>query len=392
MDKKVLVYFNEASLAPKGGPAAVCYYYSVEQKKRGEKSFDFLPPNEQGISRNANKTWYNSIMEDLHSLGSMIKLAYVKPNTLPYDFSRYDLIHFHSTDALYQARTSLNGFKGKIILQSHSPEPRGREMFAALPNWIRTLFPFLRKAIERMDKYAFEHADYIIFPCPEAEEPYYHIWPYFKTLHNLKTEAFKYVLTGIPEARAKRGRDEVLSEMNIPNDAFVVSYVGRHNKIKGYDVLKIIGERYLDTDENVWFLCAGKEAPLKRLEHPRWKEVGWTTEPHSYIGASDVFVLPNRETYFDIIMIELLSLGKIVIASNTGGNKWFKKNQCPGIFLYDSIEEAVSLINKVKLLSKEERERLEEGNHTFYKEHLTVSCMYDSYIQLLKNILGQEDA
>jgi glycosyltransferase involved in cell wall biosynthesis len=386
---RVLVYFTKDSLAPKGGPAAVCFYYYKEQCARGETIFEFLPATRNGSpSPNKHNVLIN-IWEQFHTLGAVIKMLYFKPHQVPYDLNSYDLIHFHSTDSLYKARTSLDLFKGRVILQSHSPEPRGREMFTALPSWIKVLFPFFKKRFEKMDKFAFERADYIIFPCAEAEEPYYHTWPYFKFFHDIKPNAFKYVLTGIPEAQAKRGRDDVLAEMHIKSDAFVISYVGRHNYIKGYDILKEIGKQYLDIDEDSWVLCAGKETPLKGLEHPRWKEVGWTTDPHSYIGASDVFVLPNRETYFDIIMMELLSLGKIVIASNTGGNKWFVKHNCPGVFLYDTIEDAVSLIKKVKSLSSEEKERLEAGNRAFYSEFLTVKSMYDSYIQLLNNLLGQ---
>lgn len=68
------------------------------------------------------------------------------------------------------------------------------------------------------------------------------------------------------------------------------------------------------------------------LKDSRWKEVGWTNDSQSIIAASDVFVLPNRETYFDIIMLEVLSCGKIVIASRTGGNKYFEKIGAKGVF------------------------------------------------------------
>lgn len=98
------------------------------------------------------------------------------------------------------------------------------------------------------------------------------------------------------------------------------------------------------------------------MEHERWIEVGWTNDPHSIIAASDVFVLPNKETYFDLIMLEVLSLGKLIVASNTGGNKYFSNfNEC-GILLYNSKEEAVSLIKKIMDLTSEEREKLGEAN------------------------------
>lgn len=388
MNKQVLVYFNEDAIAPKGGPAAVCYYYYQEQKQKNEHRFDFLPSGRGAKRRKVKKKWYSKGLDNLHILGAIAKMLYLKPRAVSFDFLSYDLIHFHSTDSLYQARTSLEVYTGKVLLQSHSPEPRGREMFAALPAWIRVLCPFFKRGFEKMDRYAFNRADYLLFPCVEAEEPYYHTWPYFKTIHEIKPNAFKYVLTGIPVAKANRGRNEILLEQGIPGDSFILSYVGRHNQIKGYDILKEIGSKYLEEDKESWILCAGMEAPLKGLPHHRWREIGWTTDPHSYISASDVFILPNRETYFDIIMMELLSLGKIVIASRTGGNKWFAKNHCPGVFLYDSTENALNLIRYVRSLPVEERNRLGDDNKKFYQDHLTVARMYDSYICLLDELLG----
>lgn len=386
-NKKVLVYFGEDNLAPKGGPAAVCYYYFKEQEKRGEHYFEFLPSaRNQKKTKSPRKNFFKSILMDIHTLGAMLKINYFSPSLLTNDISKYDIIHFHSTDALYQAKTSLEKYKGKVILQSHSPEPRGREMFAALPRWIKIMFPFLKRGLERMDMYAFNRADYIIFPCPEAEEPYYHLLRNFEDFHKNKPESFRYLLTGIPMAEAKRGRESILSELNIPSSDFVISYVGRHNQIKGYDILKEIGNKYLNQQPNAWFVCAGNEAPLKGLQNDHWIEIGWTNEPHSYIAASDVFVLPNRETYFDIIMMELLSLGKIVIASRTGGNKYFEKDSCPGVFLYDTVDDAIVLLEIIRTMSQDQRNKLSEGNKNYFKNNLTVEKMYDGYVALLKSL------
>ena len=198
------------------------------------------------------------------------------------------------------------------------------------------------------------------------------------------------MLTGIPEAKPKRGREEVREGLGVPNEAFLISYVGRHNRVKGFDLLKDIASSLFEKEDNAWVVSAGNEAPIKRLEHKHWLEIGWTTEAHSYIAASDVFVLPNRETYFDIVMLEILSLGKIVVASRTGGNKYFEEAGCKGVFLYDTVEEAVTLLQKICHMSESERQSLGDANKVFYRDHLTVSSMYDSYINLL-NEIGKEN-
>lgn len=391
---KVLVFVAEKELLPAGGPAAVCYYYNLEKQRRNDNFFSFLPNEKNSVSSyeaEANRLKNdNSISRIRYLLRTIIKynliLGFYHSKVSVVDINDYDIIHFHDTMSLYRHRKQLKEFKGIVILQSHTPQPMAEEQYNVIPKSVKFWIPLLKKRLERVDRFAFNRADYIIFPCPEAEEPYLNRWPYFKHLKESRKNSFKYILTGIPASSPKRNKEDVFKELNLPNDSFLVSYVGRHNEVKGYGDLKNIGKVFLESDENAWFVCAGKEEPLKRLEHNRWIEVGWTKDAHSYISASDVFVLPNKETYFDIVMLEVLSLGKIVIASRTGGNKFFEKAGCKGVLLYDTIDEAVELLKKVSVMLPEERANLGKTNYEFYKAHNTVSAMYDQYIATINRI------
>lgn len=391
-DKKVLIYMKESAVAPKGGPAAVGYYYLKERDIRKDKwlyfisgfdnlnNFKFVAPN---FYRKVY-SWLKSIFGDIIIIRGFIQLLYGKPKKALVDLEKYDVVHFHSTRNLFQVRGSLDTYKGKIILMSHSPIPYAQELIEKLPSRYRWLFPNLKRKLAYMDYYAFMKADYIIFPCPQAEEPYYNNWKQYKEIHRRKECCYRYLLTGIPQATAKRCRKEVLEELNIPINDFVISYVGRHNVIKGYDCLKIIGKEILTMYHDAWIIVAGNETPITRLKHERWKEIGWTNEAHSFIAASDVFVLPNKETYFDIVMLEILSLGKIVVASRTGGNKYFEGQV--GIFLYDTLEEAISILENIKNMSYDERISLGKENIRLYNDMFTVSKMYDRYKMIMEEI------
>jgi len=394
--KKVLVYQQRSKLKPTGGPSAIGYYYATEQEKRGEHNFEYLKDF---------KTYsglHESELSSLQKLPKWIGYLYntikqvVKFNILlsgkykldPIDFNQYDIVHFHDTQGLYLRRFDLKDFKGKVILQSHSPQPLGQEMLDVIPSIVKFFIPFARKRFEKMDKYSFERADIIIFPCPEAEEPYYNRWKDYRRIHELKKESYRYVLTGIPACYPKHTREEVRTSINIKDEDFMVCYVGRHNEIKGYDSLKRIGERFLSDNRDTWVVCAGKELPLKGLNHNHWIEIGWTTDAHSYISASDVFVLPNKETYFDIVMLEILSLGKIVVASRTGGNKYFERNGCEGVLLYEAEDEALKILESLKKMSIEDREALGRKNKEFYEKYHTVAAMYDQYVNTLQELLN----
>ena len=383
---KVLIHVYEKYLLPKGGSGAVCYYYNEEQKKRGENFLEFLP-NPQEYNHISNL--FKKIVRQICNYFIVFRRLYFSPKSSGRNYNKYDIVHFHDTNSLYYAMGDLKEYKGKVLLQSHSPQPLAEEQYEKMDKKLRFFFPFAKQMYKRMDRIAFERADYLIFPCPEAEDPYKKSLDYFNGIHQTRPDVFKYVLTGIPVSTAKRSRKQVCDELNIPISDFIITYVGRHNEIKGFDLLKSIANGLFTHHTNMWVISAGKEEPIKRLEYQQWKEIGWTTDAHSYISAADVFILPNRETYFDIVMLEVLSLGKIVVASRTGGNKFFEKNQLKGVFLYDTVDDAIEIIQKLCTMPFAERNLLGQENYKFYKEHLSVSSMYDNYVQVLKDIINE---
>jgi len=167
-------------------------------------------------------------------------------------------------------------------------------------------------------------------------------------------------------------REQIREKYNIPNDAFVVSYVGRHNHVKGYDLLQKAAEEVWRKEPNVYFLIAGKEFPIRGLRDKKWIEVGWTNIPGNIVNASDVFVLPNRRTFFDLILLEVMSIGKPIIASFTGGNK-FVSRQTNGIITFEkeNIADLVKKILDLSLLSRDELERLGLENKILYNNYYT---------------------
>lgn len=389
MQKKVLFYMEKSSLAPKGGPAAIGYYYLNEKIKRSDSVINFIEPKNANPQRVESMidhlpSFLKNMVNDLRIIRGFYQLLYGKSKKPLVNFNNYDIIHFHSTRNLFQVRDSLRDYKGKVILTSHSPVPYALELIDKLPSKYRWMFPGLEKRLEYMDEYSFKRADYIMFPCPQAEESYMSNWDKYPGIKQSKTDSYRYVLTGIPQAVAQRNRNDVLKELGIPQNSFVVNYVGRHNTLKGYDKLRIIGENLLNKYEDTWVVVAGTESPLKRYKHDRWHEVGWTNQPHSYINAADVFVLPNKETFFDIVMLEVLSLGTIVVASRTGGNKYFEGSK--GVFLYDSIQEAIDIIEQIKHIKPEDREMLRENNKKLYSRMFTVKHMYDQYLNMIRDL------
>ena len=388
MKRRVLIYYPENRLAPVGGPAGYLYNLKAALDAGADDGLqiDFLPAAQ--ASGTVHGFLKRHAPERAQALVRALKMARLHQmrETPAAELSRYDAVHFHATQDLYACREALKAYTGQVILTSHTPCASFREKLDRLHPLDRRLLARQLETLERIDRYAFTRADWILFPCEEAEEPYFHTWPTYAAIRDPRKHIF--VPTGIRPCRAQMTRAAVRETYGIPQDAFVVSFVGRHNEIKGYAELRAIGERLLS--ENVWFLVAGREAPMRGPKHPHWIEAGFTRDPHSLIRAADVFVLPNRETYFDLVMLEALSLGQIVLASNTGGNRYFARYASPGILLFGDRDEAVAGIRTVMRMDRDAVARAESANAALFQREFTAERFCREYVEALGRMLAHD--
>ena len=85
-------------------------------------------------------------------------------------------------------------------------------------------------------------------------------------------------------------------------------------------------------------------------------------------------------------MLEVLSLGKVVVASETGGNKQFEKMNASGIFLYSSEDEAIRIINYLMNMEKEELIELGNKNKKLYNNNFCNKIFAKNYIDILNSM------
>lgn len=398
MTSNKLIYFPENEIRPCGGPAGYLYNLRIGLEDINHVSdVDFLPPVKGGIEKNARlRNVVPARIKDLRRLKNM--LAYSsKKIAVNSELSRYDLIHFEKAEDLYFAREFLEGYKGKVVLTTHCPCAPHRELIDRLNPKDAERCKAQLSGLELITDYAFKRADYIVFPCREAEEPYFNTWPRYPEVR--KEEKIRYLPTGIAPCCAKRSRSDVRNQYGIPDDAFLVCYVGRHNEVKGYPDLiqaaKCVLERQSkkisspSSSQDIWFLIAGKEEPLCGLDDDNWIEAGWTDDPHSLIAASDVFVLPNRQTYFDLVLLEVLSLGIPVIASSTGGNKYFQNLGETGIFYFDNPMELADRIMDVAALPGRELVRRGKVNEALFAKRFSAEVFAEGYLKLVNELLNE---
>ena len=383
---KTLIYFYEDFMKPSGGPSGYLYNLKKRRDELGDKEIVFLSKKEFRRpvlygSRNRLHKLFGTDKTLPENARRVEQVIYESEMNGPFDLNEYDIVHFHNTFDLYSQKKNLENFKGKVLLTSHTPMVPHKEFIGeyCTPEEYAEHKEIYDK-VAMFDRFSFERADYIVFPCREAEEPYFHTWDEYESLR--KQEKILYVPTGVPVCVPEKAREEVRSELSIPDDRFVISFTGRHNTVKGYDsLISMFGKL-----DGVTVLCCGKETGIRHPESPCWIETGWTDDPYSYVNASDLFILPNRETFFDLSLLETLSVGKSSLISYTGGNKVFKDREECGIYTYGSEEEALNRIRRIMSEDKAEKAEKEARQRKFFEEEYSIEKFYDRYKEMLRSI------
>lgn len=162
-------------------------------------------------------------------------------------------------------------------------------------------------------------------------------------------------------------------KMNLPENALLITSLGRLVPKKGFDVL-ISAFAQVQKPENT-YLVIGGSGPQKDFLIDLSEKLGvgkqlilpgainWN-ETASFLGASDIFVLPSiRDPHGNLdglptVLLEAMSCGLPCVASNIGGVDLVIENEDTGMLCEESsINDLVESISKL-FSCKELREKL----------------------------------
>jgi glycosyltransferase involved in cell wall biosynthesis len=219
----------------------------------------------------------------------------------------YPFIWFHDVFA-FAACEDLLPPSQKVILQSHSPQLPSEEIAAAPRST-----PGDIEWVERAQARAFARADVCVFPNADSARIY----------ESLLTERneLRYVMSGCRPMTPR---------YDLPLDPAYIYYlyIGRRVHIKGFDIVLEAFKQIYDTDAAVKLLLLGSGDVV---QHPGIIDVGHVTDPASWLAACDYMISANVQSYFDLAVMEALSLGTPIILTCTGGHRDFMNAQSAGI-------------------------------------------------------------
>lgn len=116
------------------------------------------------------------------------------------------------------------------------------------------------------------------------------------------------------------------AELNESRGPVIISY-GRLVEKKGFDVLIKATKRLVESGRNIQVYIGGDGPELGNLrslcEQPglahRITFTGWIDDVRAFADMGDIFVLPSLDEPFGIAVLEMMALGKPIVATRTKG-------------------------------------------------------------------------
>lgn len=330
---KKIVHYSKL-IRPGGGPAGYLYNLEVASCNSQRVEVRYEERLDSRIKPSNSKARKNNILKDLRRAFSDFKRIFKGKSLSTLKDVKGSVIIFHGVgEALLFLNHKDNlDSSNKYYLMMHSPVPPYIELASDTGNGIvKNLRAYLLRKIESR---CLRKIDGLVVPNIHAIDNYYSDQPKLRAL--LESKDYKEIPTGIEaiDTTQFRSRNAVLSNINVNPENIVVGYFGRFISDKGFDNFKTIVEGS-DTSD-ITFISAG-EGNLPLPQSSNYINLGWRSDALELINAVDYVLVPNNVAYFDLIILEALSMGKRVITTYVGGSKKLEKGSVNYLYLDKSL-------------------------------------------------------
>jgi len=305
--KNVLIF--SPLIKPGGGPPGYTYNMMMACKKGEFKNnyqflyYKLLKTN--SLARSI-KDKLSLKMKSIFANGGIPFLFPKKMKEIEYIASTSDVTVVHGVvhpSLIYRIRKNSN----KLIFMPHSPSIMCDEYIMSSVNAKKKIYKKLYDYFKWAEHACMAYADILIFPSERAANPYKIA---YSDIFSWKDVI--YISSGVDvDFRLKKN---VHNENN--KKIITVSFIGRYNKHKGYDIFCRVAERFNGID-NVRFISAGS-GPIKPSNSVM--NYGWCEDIEKIFLESDIIVVPNRVAYYDLLPLEAAAYGLPIVFTPVGGN------------------------------------------------------------------------
>lgn len=212
----------------------------------------------------------------------------------------------------------------------------------------------------------------------------------------LPSNSLRVIYNGVPDHPAvpdHAGAPDRPRSARAPVPGFTVGSVGRLDAQKGYDVLI----RAVSTLPSVQLVLVGdgpERGELERLAtelgmRERLHLPGWTDSARAHLASFDVFALPSRYEGFPLSILEAMSSGLPVVATDVGDVREAVRPGRTGLLVQP--DDAVGLADALRRVLGDGAERSAMGlaARKLAQRHFTSAVMVREFESLYEEILSR---
>lgn len=311
---KILVFvpYENISINNGGPPGFIAHNYL-------NKSRDFFDLSSDLIERHRYSLKIKRFLK-AHLFRKRVNFARLIFNVV--GAKSYKYIYFHDCFSFESCRDLISSNQ-VVIFQSHSPELPSQELVGLGSS--DSQIDFARKA----EVNSFNRADIIVFPNEGCVGLYDEL--------NLEKSRIQYILSGCQAAKDLRAYP-------LDNNRINFLYIGRRNFIKGFDIVldSFLKALKIRKDLNLLLIGGGEV-----VREPNIYDVGFSNTPTNWYNSVDYVINANRQSYFDLSVLEALSTNsKLILSTNFGHQYYENKSEDIIAFNSNNSQELVDIIIK----------------------------------------------
>ena len=274
----------------------------------------------------------------------------------------------------------------KIIIMPHAPTDLSAEI---IENWKLSLgnsriWNIIYRSLAKRELRTLLSADSLLIPCRYALDGYFTSMPERGSLFQLP---FYELPSGVRPLKATQSPYKVRTSWGVDSKK-IVGFFGRKHPHKGYDIFCQAAELAYRYKKDIVFVSAGSGPISPPLHLPNFLDLGYlTTELADAIAAVDLVIVPNRVCYFDLVILEAMSLGKPVLTTPVGGSRCLNS---PGIFFVNDLSAENLMMAIDELLSKSDLEEAGKLNVEVFEDMYSLQPFARRHLEfakLMKEIL-----
>jgi glycosyltransferase involved in cell wall biosynthesis len=198
------------------------------------------------------------------------------------------------------------------------------------------------------------------------------------------------------------GRAVMRQQMNIPEQAPVITTVGNIRKVKGIDVLVEAAARVYRNYPNAVFLVAGRkseEQHCRELENTiaslgltaNFRLLGSREDVFSILRTSDVFCLPSRSEGFSNALIEAMACRLPCVATDVGGNKEVLAHGETGLLVPSEDSQALATALARLLSDRSLASDMGMRGERVVQSRFTSEAMMNDLVNLYQRLLAAKE-